>query len=69
MAFQECLCSSPACDALQGSSSAARWGGTAKYVCIVGLGKKDKADFLPEWGVSPFQVHSHTMASCQNRRR
>ena len=41
---------------MQGSSSSARLGGKAKYVCIVGLGKKEKASSPPEWGPSPFQV-------------
>ena len=41
---------------MQGSSSSARLGGNAKYVCIVGLGKKEKASSPPEWGPSPFQV-------------
>lgn len=40
----------------QGSSSSARLGGKAKYVCIVGLGKKDAKPPAPVWGVSPFMV-------------
>ena len=41
---------------MQGSSSCARLGGKARYVCIAGLGKKEKATSPQEWGTSPFQV-------------
>ena len=44
------------CLSAQGSSSSARLGGKAKYVCIVGLGKKAVKSPAPVWGVSPFMV-------------
>ncbi len=44
------------CLSAQGTSSSARLGGKAKYVCIVGLGKKDAKSPAPVWGVSPFMV-------------
>lgn len=38
-----------------GSSHTARVGGSARFVSIVGLGKKDHASAEPEWGPSTYQ--------------
>ncbi len=41
---------------MQGSSHTDRVGGSARFVSIVGLGKKNEATAEPEWGPSVFQV-------------
>ena len=44
------------CFFVQGSSHTGRVGGAARFLTIVGLGKKDDATADAEWGPSVYQV-------------
>lgn len=41
---------------MQGSSHTGRTGGSARFITIVGLGKKEEAVVAPKWGTSAYQV-------------
>ena len=42
---------------MQGSSHTGRTGGSARFISIVGLGKKEEAVAEPDWGKSAYQVN------------
>ena len=50
--------------ALQGKAHTGRVGGSARYVSIIGLGKKAEANVEPEWGTSAYQVLAVHISTC-----
>ena len=50
---------------MQGSSHTGRTGGSARFISIVGLGKKEEAVAEADWGKSAFQVNRlHEQYNC-----